>query len=274
MRGYLNWKETAMKALLAAALIVGLAGPDYEKMLAEAKYSLAEAVDKGLKEAKEGVVVKVQLEREKGRVIYTMDIAQGDKILEVNLDVKDGSVVARKTENDDKSRIAKAAKVGVKQAIEASLKKSEGKAVSAEIRLKAGKPEVEVQVFKEGKLTGVTVDGEKGEVTATKEIKLGPKKPGILGIQAEVAEGGVRIVGLMKDFPAEKSGLKRDDVVTAVNGKKVKDVDELRGILAEAGEGSKVKVEYKRGETTAEVSVTLAAAPDEDEEEGEEEEDQ
>jgi uncharacterized membrane protein YkoI len=262
-----------MKALLAAALVVALAGPDYEKMLAEAKYSLAEAVDKGLKEAKEGVVLKVQLERERGKVIYTMDIAQGDKILEINLDVKDGSVVERKTENDDKSKVAKAAKVGLKQAIEASLKKSEGKAVSAEIRLKAGKPEVEVRVYKEGKLTGVTVDGEKGEVTGSKEIKPGPKKPGIMGIQGEAVEGGVRISSLIKDFPAEKAGLKRDDIVTAVNGKKVKDVDELRGILAEAGEGSKVKVEYKRGETVAEVSVTLAAAPDEDEEEEEEEED-
>lgn len=261
-----------MKALLAAALLVGLAGPDYEKMLAEAKYSLAEAVDKGLKEAKDGVVIKVQLEKEKGRVIYTMDIAQGDKILEVNLDVKDGSVVERKTENDDKSSVAKAAKVGLKQAIEASLKKSEGKAVSAEIRLKAGKPEVEVRVFKEGKLTGVTVDGEKGDVTASKEIKQGPKKPGIMGIQGEAAEGGVRIAGLMGGFPAEKAGLKKDDLVTAVNGKKVKTVEELRGILADAGEGSKVKVEYKRGDTTAEVSVTLAAVPEEDEEEGEEEE--
>jgi len=262
-----------MKILLAATLIAGLAGPDYEKMLAEAKFSLAEAIEKGLKEAKDGVVVKVQIEKEKDRIIYTMDIAQGDKILEINLDVKDGSIVDRKTENEDKSKIAKASKTVLKQAIEVALKKSAGKAVSAEVRLKGGKAEIEVRVFKDGKLTGVTVDGEKGEVTGSKEIKPTPKKPGILGIQAEPVEGGVRIIGLMKDFPAEKSGLKKDDLVTAVNGKKVKDVDELRSLLAETGEGSKVKVEYKRGDKVSEVSVTLAAAPDEDEE-GEEEEEE
>src|SRR5262245_1518667 len=261
-----------MKTILAATLLVALAGPDYQKMLDEAKFSLAEAVDKGLKEAKEGAVVKVEIEVEKGKTIFTMDIAQGEKILEINLDVKDGSVVARATEEENQSKLVKAAKITVKQAIEASLKKAGGKAVSAELRVKEGRPEIEVRVFKEGKRTAVTVEGEKGEVTGQKDVKPPARKPGLLGIQGEAGDGGVRITGVMKAFPAEKAGLRKDDLITAANGKKVKDIDELRAVLNEIGEGGKVKIEYTRGGVAAEATVTLAAVPEEDEEgeEGEE----
>src|SRR5262245_29878793 len=260
-----------MKTILAATLLVALVGPDYQKMLDEAKFSLAEAVDKGIKEAKEGVVVKVQIEVEKGKTIFTMDIAQGEKVIEINLDVKEGAVVDRKTEEENRSKIVKAAKIPLKQAIEASIKKAGGKAVSAELRLKEGKAEVEVRVFKDGKLTAVTVDGEKGEVTGQKEVKPPARKPGLLGIQGEAGDGGVRITGVMKGYPAEKEGLKTDDIITAANGKKVKDLDELRAVLNEAGEGGKVKIEYKRDGVAGEATVTLAAVPEEDEE-GEEEE--
>ncbi len=146
-----------MKTILAAALLLGLAGPDYEKMLAEAKFPLAEAIDRGLKEAKEGTVIKVQIEVEKGKTIYTMDIAQGEKILEINLDVKDGAVAERKVEEENMSKVVKAAKITLKQAIEASLKKSEGKAVSAGISLKDDKPLIEVRVFRSGKVTTVRI---------------------------------------------------------------------------------------------------------------------
>ena len=262
-----------MKAIFAATLLVCLPGPDYEKMLAEARFPLAEAVDKGLKEAKEGVVIKVQIEIEKGKTIYTLDIAQGDKILEINFDVKDGAVVERKIENEDKSKIAAAAKTTLKQAIEASLKKAEGKAVSAAVRLnKDGKAEFEVTVFKGGKLTAVAVSGDKGEVTGTKEVKPLAKKPGLMGIQGETSEGGVLITGLMAGMPAEKAGLKKDDLIISANGKQVKSLNELRDVISEAGEGAKIKIEYKRAGVAGDVTLTLAAAPDEEEDEGEEEE--
>src|SRR3972149_6008182 len=54
-----------MKAILTTAVIFGLAaGPDYDKWLGEAKFPLSEAIGKGLKEAKEGTILKAGMEVE------------------------------------------------------------------------------------------------------------------------------------------------------------------------------------------------------------------
>jgi len=170
-----------MKAILvgigvAASVLVARTGPDYGKLLDEAKYSLSEAIDKGLKEAKEGTVVKAEIEREKGKIIFTMDVAQGDKILEVGLDVKEGRLVSRDTESEDQSALVKASKITLKQAIEAALKKVDGKAVVAELTLKDNKPGALVKVFSNGKVSRVLIDGETGKALRVEEEKKEEKE--------------------------------------------------------------------------------------------------
>ncbi len=71
------------------------------------------------------------------------------------------------------------------------------------------------------------------------------------------ASGGVRISTVTPNQPAAKAGLKPDDIITSVDGKTVKDGDELVGIISEKAPGSTVRLGYVReGKSqTAEVGI-------------------
>ncbi|MDQ5979278.1 MAG: hypothetical protein QG602_2252 [Verrucomicrobiota bacterium] len=65
------------------------------------------------------------------------------------------------------------------------------------------------------------------------------------------------------DGPAAKAGLKRDDVITAINGRAVSTVDDLRLIVAQYAPGTKVTISYLRDNKAETKEVTLGARPDE-----------
>jgi serine protease Do len=69
-----------------------------------------------------------------------------------------------------------------------------------------------------------------------------------LGIEIQdVEEGkGVKILDVDDDTPAAKAGLKKDDVISGLNGKTIDSVDELQSALKELKEGDSFKVTYKR----------------------------
>jgi serine protease Do len=69
-----------------------------------------------------------------------------------------------------------------------------------------------------------------------------------LGIEIQdVEEGkGVKILDVDDDTPAAKAGLKKDDVISGLNGKSIDSVDELQSALKEMKEGDSFKVTYKR----------------------------
>ncbi len=60
------------------------------------------------------------------------------------------------------------------------------------------------------------------------------------------ANGGVRISTVTPNQPAAKAGLKPDDIITSVDGKPVKDGDELVSIISEKSPGSNVRLGYIR----------------------------
>ena len=165
--------------LAAAVLAVGWRraddGEDPAALLRKAGITLSEAVQKAAAIAGEGTVVGAELEDEDGKVIFSVEVAQGDKILEVNLDAKTGEKVNVETEKEDKSAVAKALKIGVGQAIEAALQKKPGLAFAAEAEVEDGKPEVEVEILSEGKIWKVEVDGASG-VAGTPKAKKSEKK--------------------------------------------------------------------------------------------------
>jgi uncharacterized membrane protein YkoI len=141
--------------------------PDYEKLLKAATFSLTDAIDKALalKEAKDGVVVNAEIEEEDGKIIYSLQVAQGKKILEVNVDVRDGTLLPLEHEDLDKSAQAKAAKVTVKQAIETVQKNEKGKVVEATLEMKEGKPVCDLKVYTpERKVKTLSVNAETGEI--------------------------------------------------------------------------------------------------------------
>jgi uncharacterized membrane protein YkoI len=162
-----------LAAALAAAGGYRLAAADEDpaSLLKKTGYTLAEAIAKSGPHSGGGTLVVAELEEEDGKVVYTLEFAQGDKIVEVNLDAKTGELVKKETENEDKSAIAKACKVTLTQAVEAALQKVPGLAFSAGGEMKDGKPEIEVQVVAEGKLSKVVIDGASGAVIKVKAHK-------------------------------------------------------------------------------------------------------
>ncbi|HUR42696.1 MAG TPA: DegQ family serine endoprotease [Aestuariivirga sp.] len=73
---------------------------------------------------------------------------------------------------------------------------------------------------------------------------------------------GALIVSLHPDSPLAKAGLKRGDVILAIEGRPVENARELGYRVATAPIGSTPIVEYQRGGKRIETGITLAAAPE------------
>lgn len=69
-----------------------------------------------------------------------------------------------------------------------------------------------------------------------------------LGIEIQdLEEGvGVKVIDVDNDLAAGKSGVKEDDIITHLNGKEVKSVDDLKAKLRELKEGESFKLGIKR----------------------------
>ena len=85
-----------------------------------------------------------------------------------------------------------------------------------------------------------------------------PRKPKV-GLQIQdVEEGnGVKILDVEEETPAAKAGLQKDDVITEVDGKELKNVDELRTKLKDFKEGDSFKLKYKRGNKSQTAEIKL-----------------
>jgi uncharacterized membrane protein YkoI len=162
-------------AFLGVLLAGGRAdGQDWGKLLQTAKAPLTEAISKALADAKDGVATGAEIEDEGGKIRYSVDVSQGAKKIEYVFDAADWKVLEKSTEDEDQSKIVKAAKITLAQAIEAALKKAAGKAVLAELELDGEKPIVKVKVFADGKITNATVDAVSGEVAKVDAAKVEP----------------------------------------------------------------------------------------------------
>jgi serine protease Do len=104
-------------------------------------------------------------------------------------------------------------------------------------------------------------------------IEKGRVVRGYLGIMPqeltpELAEGleipntkGILIGRVVEDTPAEKSGLKRGDVVTKLNGETVTDVNEFRLRVADFPVGDPIKLEILRDGKKQNMEVVLEERP-------------
>jgi serine protease Do/serine protease DegQ len=75
---------------------------------------------------------------------------------------------------------------------------------------------------------------------------------------------GMPITDLPEDGPAAKAGLKREDIITAIDGKPVSSGEELRMMIAQTTPGTKITVKYLRDGKPHTADVTLAKRPDDD----------
>jgi S1-C subfamily serine protease len=91
-----------------------------------------------------------------------------------------------------------------------------------------------------------------------------------LGVQVETltpqlgeffgaTDGGVLVASITKDSPAEKAGLKAGDVITSVNGERVRDYDDLIDRLRNS-EGQEMAIGIVRDKKASTLKVTVEPA--------------
>jgi len=88
--------------------------------------------------------------------------------------------------------------------------------------------------------------------------ELTPKLASALGVQA--AKGAV-VTEIVPDGPASKSGLRKDDVITALNGQAI-DGRSLRNAVGSMTPGSTINLKVIRGSSERNFSITLDRIPD------------
>jgi serine protease Do len=74
-------------------------------------------------------------------------------------------------------------------------------------------------------------------------------------------EHGAYIVEIVKESPGEKAGFKVGDIIISIDGKEIKDANELIWIISKYNPGDKIKVKYISEDVTKEVFVILATRP-------------
>ena len=105
-----------------------------------------------------------------------------------------------------------------------------------------------------------------------KLIEKGKIERGYLGVIIEDLKGdlkdvykhdyGALIVDVTKDGAAAKAGLKRGDLIIAVDGKRVEDANELKTIIGSYPPGKEVKITYERNKHTYTTTVKLKERPE------------
>ena len=111
-----------------------------------------------------------------------------------------------------------------------------------------GKAEWRLLVFRRDKVAGANeTEGVNGFVGIAIRAKEEPK--------------GVVIVDVVKDSPAEKAGLKKDDLLLQVAGQEATDLQTVIGVVRRAKPGGELVVRFKRGDKEQEVAVKVGVMP-------------
>lgn len=69
---------------------------------------------------------------------------------------------------------------------------------------------------------------------------------------------GVLVIGVMQNTPAASAGLRRGDVITAIDGQAVTAADQLQNRVDSAGVGQNLRLTVQRGDRTQQISIRTA----------------
>ena len=69
---------------------------------------------------------------------------------------------------------------------------------------------------------------------------------------------GILVVRVIPNTPAERAGIRRGDVITAVNNKSIKDGGELQSIVDKTGLNKSLKLKLQRGDRSLELTIQTA----------------
>lgn len=80
-----------------------------------------------------------------------------------------------------------------------------------------------------------------------------------LGMEIQDTENskGVKVTEISEETPAEKAGIKKDDIITEINGKAVNSVDEIKLALKDLKEGDVVKAGILRAGKTQTIDIKI-----------------
>lgn len=87
---------------------------------------------------------------------------------------------------------------------------------------------------------------------------------GWLGVRLTGTPQGARIERVYVGSPADRAGVQRGDLVTAVNGKLIQSARELRAMIANVKAGEAMRLTVKRGEKTLSLTLTIETMPDDE----------
>ena len=88
---------------------------------------------------------------------------------------------------------------------------------------------------------------------SAKQNNRDPNSPFLI---AEV--DGILVVRVIPNTPAERAGIRRGDVITAVNNRPIKDGGELQSIVDKTGLNKSLKLKLQRGDRSLELTVQTA----------------
>jgi serine protease Do len=130
---------------------------------------------------------------------------------------------------------------------------------------------------------GFAIPSNMARVVMDQLMKTGKVRRGMLGVtiqsvDADLASSlnlpaarGAIVTSVSSGGPAERAGLKRGDVITAINKQPVVDTNGLRNLVASLPPGSNVDVTAQRNGRDQEFKVALAELPDREPRDSEEE---
>ncbi len=89
-------------------------------------------------------------------------------------------------------------------------------------------------------------------------ISFQPRLSSAVGRVYGFANGGVLVASVTPGFPADKAGIRKQDVITAIDGRPVKDGDDLVTDISPRRPGSTVRLTYLRNGKENQATVTIA----------------
>ena len=92
---------------------------------------------------------------------------------------------------------------------------------------------------------------------ATRNVVGRPVNRALLGVVTAAGDNGVTVRSVSDGSGAEKAGMKENDVITSVDGKKIVTPDDLTSVIRGHKPGDKVTVEYKREGREQKVTAEL-----------------
>ncbi|NUM77315.1 hypothetical protein HUU40_23400 [candidate division KSB1 bacterium] len=114
-------------------------------------------------------------------------------------------------------------------------------------------------------------DNAGGQAGATRRIMMGGREftgdvaplPGLSIIAGSKAGGEVRVLDLMPNASQAigSADIKRDDVILALNGEKIKSAVQLGELYEKIAVGAKLELHYRRGEKSMTASLIKPEAP-------------